>query len=109
MNDFVDWLITDDDLTLDAGGEPLLIYDLDCITQDIKHMIRDSGLLVQVVGQRSDDAVADLLLQLVLLVETDERLVPGTVAITRQSSALFFVTADTYLYGPTTLQVTTNG
>lgn len=105
MSDYVDIKITDDDLTLDVGGEPILIYDADCITQDVKHLIRESGLLVEVVGQRDDVVVKNTIQKLILLVEEDERLVPGTVSITQTSLGVFFILATTYKYGQITLEV----
>lgn len=106
MADYVDLLITDNDLTLGASGEPLLIFDADCITQDIKHLVRDSGLFVDLVGQRNTVILHDNLQQLILLIEDDERLVPGTVAITRTDVETFFITATTYKYGTINLEVT---
>jgi len=105
MADYVDIKITDDDLTQDVGGEPELIYDADCITQDVKHLVRDSGLLVEIIGQRDDVVVQDKLQQLILLVEDDERLIPGTVNITQTSLGVFFVLATTYKYGQISLKV----
>lgn len=105
MADYVDLLVTDDDLTLDIAGEPKLIYDRDCITQDIKHLIRDSGLMVEIVGQRSDIAVNERMQRLTLMIEEDTRLVPGTIKITRTSLGLFFVTGTTYKYGPINIEV----
>jgi len=105
MADYVDIKITDDDLTQDVGGEPELIYDADCITQDIKHLVRDSGLLVEIIGQRNDVVVQEKLQQLTLLIEDDERLIPGTVDITQESLGVFFIVATTYKYGKTSLKV----
>jgi len=104
--DYVDILITDDDLTLDVGGEPKLIYDADCITQDIKHLIRDSGLMVEIIGQRNEVDVRANLQTLMLMIEEDVRLVPGTVVITRTDTETFYITATTYKYGAVNLQVT---
>lgn len=106
MADYVDILITDDDLTLDVGGEPKLIYDADCITQDIKHLIRDSGLMVEIIGQRNEVDVRANLQTLMLMIEEDVRLVPGTVVITRTDTETFYITATTYKYGAVNLQVT---
>ena len=103
--DYVDLLITGDDLTLDVGGEPRLIYDKDCITQDIKHLIRESGLLVAIVGQRDEAVVSGNLLSLALLIEDDQRMVPGTVAITQTELGVFLIVASTYKYGDINLQV----
>lgn len=104
-HDYVDLLFEKDDVVLDVAGEPQLIYDLDCITQDIKHLIRDSGLMVEIIGQRDDIKVQSNLQRLVLMIEEDVRLVPGTVAIERVHVEMFFVTATTYKYGQALLQV----
>jgi len=93
-----------DDLVLDSAGEPVLVEDAACITQDIKHLIRDSGLMVQMIGQRNSAVVDDLVLQLTLMIEDDERLIPGTVSIEQTSTELFFITADTYEFGGIYLQ-----
>jgi len=105
MADYTDLLITNDDITLDGNGEPRLIFDRDCITQDIKHLVRDSGLLVLMIGQRDRALIADLQQQLELLIEQDERLIPGTITIERKDTGLFFITANTYLYGAISLEL----
>lgn len=99
MADYVDLLITNDDFTLDANGEPRLIYDADCIAQDIKHLIRESGLIVEIIGQRDNIKVRSNLQKLTLLIEDDKRLVPGTVVITKNDIETFYITATTYKYG----------
>ena len=106
MADYIDLLFTDDDLTLDVAGEPVLIFDRDCITQDIKHLIRDSGLMLQIIGQRDVVTVEVLLQELTLLIEEDQRLVPGTIEIETTTLGVFFITAQTYKFGPINVQVT---
>lgn len=101
---YIDLLFTDDDLTLDPAGEPQLIYDRDCITQDIKHLVRDSGLMVELIGQRDNVAVQANTQELVLMIEEDERLVPGTVNITRTDSQTFFITATSYDFGDISIE-----
>jgi hypothetical protein len=96
---YVDLLVENDDLVLDAGGEPQQIYDRDCIVQDIKHLVRDSGLLVEIIGERDQQKVKASLLKLTLLIEDDERLIPGTVAIAATDHETFFITANTYEFG----------
>ena len=105
MVDFADLLITNNDLTLDPGGEPLLIYDQDCIAQDIKHMILDSGLLIGIVGLRDHNKIKGIFQRLVLLIESDIRLIPGTVKITNTELEIFNVAATSYKYGGIALQV----
>ena len=101
---YTDLQFENDDLVLDSLGEPILIEDAACITQDIKHLIRDSGLMVQMIGQRNSAVVNDLVLQLTLMIEEDERLIPGTVAIEQTETELFFISADTYEFGPIHLE-----
>jgi len=102
---YVDLQVINDDLTLDSGGEPVLLGDRESIAQDIKHLIRESGLMIRVVGQRDPALVKALLLELELLVEDDVRLVPGTVAVTQSVTELFFVVADTEAFGPISFAV----
>jgi hypothetical protein len=103
MSDYVDLLISDNDLVLDLSQQPTLVDDRACIAQDIAHMIRDSGLLVTLVAERSTLRQRDCIQQMELLVEDDERLVPGTAQITQVEPGLFLVTATTLKFG--TLEV----
>lgn len=105
MADYIDLRITDNDLTLDTGNEPTLLDDQDSIIQDTKHLIRDSGLLSAVIGERDNAKVLLLMQRLEIMIEDDVRLIPGTVRITRQDTELFFVTADTVKYNTINLQV----
>ena len=99
MAEYIDLLITDNDLTLDIAGEPVLTDDRDSIAQDIKHLIRESGLLVEVVGERSQALIDLNMSKLELLVEDDIRLVPGTINITQHDTETFFITATTVKFG----------
>jgi len=96
---YVDLLITNDDLTLDSGGEPLLVFDRHCIEQDIKHLIRESGLIVLLIGERDAAKRADALQKLELLIEDDVRLVAGTIRITEESIERYVITAETVDFG----------
>lgn len=78
---YIDLLISDDDLALDPAGVPELVWDRDSIAQDIKHAIRESGYLVEMVAERSRDRRRLLMQKIRLLVEDDLRIVPGTVEI----------------------------
>ncbi|SFX92414.1 MULTISPECIES: DUF2590 family protein [unclassified Pseudomonas] len=99
MSEYVDLLIVDNDLALDPSRQPLLIDDRACIAQDIAHMIRDSGLLVVLVAERDRLRQRDCIQRLELLVEDDERLVPGTARITQQEPGVYLVTAKTLKFG----------
>jgi hypothetical protein len=96
---YIDLLIQDNDLVLDLARQPEPIQDRASIAQDIAHMIRDSGLLVTLVAERDSLRRRDCIQQLELLVENDERLVPGTAQIIEQQSGVYLVTATTLEFG----------
>ncbi|MGY2962817.1 hypothetical protein ACVWZP_003766 [Pseudomonas sp. TE36184] len=99
MSEYIDLLIMDNDLVLDPSRQPLLIEDRASIAQDIAHMIRESGLLVTLVAERSRLRQRDCIQQMELLVEADERLVPGTAQIKQVDSGQYLVTAKTLKFG----------
>lgn len=99
MSDYIDLLIADNDLVLDLSRQPLLVDDRASIAQDIAHMIRDSGLLVTLVAERDRLRQRDCIQQMELLVEADERLVPGTALITQVEPGQYLVTAKTRKFG----------
>jgi hypothetical protein len=99
MSEYVDLLIVNNDLALDPSHQPLLVDDRACIAQDIAHMIRDSGLLVTLVAERDRLRQRDCIQQLELLVEDDQRLVPGTARIIQQEPGVYLVTAKALKFG----------
>ncbi|WP_413535880.1 DUF2590 family protein [Rahnella inusitata] len=96
---YIDLLITDRDFTLNAGNEPDLCNNRVSIGQDIVHAIIESGLTTLLVAERSPTLRADVITQLVLLIESDERIIPGTVNITEESTKRLWATAETYDFG----------
>ena len=56
---YIDLLISNDDLTPDAGGIPEKIADRASVTQDLVHMIRESGLLTEMLRRGSAAAQHD--------------------------------------------------
>ncbi|HIH5600367.1 TPA: DUF2590 family protein [Serratia marcescens] len=103
---YIDLLITDRDFTLNAGFEPVLCNNLVSIGQDIKHAIMESGLATLLVAERSPTLRADIILQITLLVEDDERLIPSTIYVIEEVSGRLLITADTYDFGPLSTGVT---
>lgn len=101
MTDFayIDLLIEDNDLVLDAGRQPVQVTDRACIAQDIANMIRDSGLLVSLVAERNTLVQRDYQQQLELLVETDVRLVSGTARVISKGNGQYLVTGETLEFG----------
>ena len=99
MSEYIDLLISGNDLVLDPARQPLLVSDRASIAQDIAHMIRESGLLVTLVAERNRLKQRDCIQQLELLVENDVRLVPGTAKISELAAGQYLVTAKTLQFG----------
>ncbi len=76
-----DILITDRDIALDDAGMTGMVIQRPSITQDIVHMIMESGILIELVGERSRTKWAGNMTRLETLVEDDNRIIPGTVEI----------------------------
>ena len=96
---YIDLLISNDDMTPDAGGIPEKIADRASIAQDLVHMIRESGLLTEMLANRDAGARRLNMIKVTLAVDDDERIVPGT-EITETSLGTYLLTAETVDYGP---------
>ncbi|WP_429134273.1 DUF2590 family protein [Aeromonas hydrophila] len=101
---YIDILVENGAWQLDAGGQPRYTQDRPSIAQDIKHRIMESGLARKLIGERSPTLRADVMTEIELLVETDVRLVPGTILISEGTAGAILVTARTYEFG--SLEVT---
>lgn len=95
----IDLLITADDLTLNAQNIPELVTERACIAQDLKHMIRESGLLVKLIGMRNNNNILLNLKNIEIKVEEDKRIKPGTANVFQVKKGSFVVTAKTLEYG----------
>lgn len=100
---YIDLLIKNGDFVLNAGNEPVLCHNRISIGQDCIHAIIESGLTTQLIAERSPTLRADVITQLIILVEDDERIIPGTVVVNEESTTRLWVTADTYDFGPITV------
>jgi hypothetical protein len=104
MSLYLDLMIVDDALAVDADGLPLQVADRDSIAQDLRHMIRESGELIALVAER-DPALVQLHEQrLTRLVDEDPRIVPGTAAIARVGN-VWTLTATTAAFGAITMEL----
>lgn len=99
MADYVDLSIHSDAIQLDSFGLPLLIDGRASIAQDIKHMVRETGLLVEMVGERNAERVKRNMVRIERHVEDDARIRPGTARVTRVNTDTFYLTAQTIKYG----------
>lgn len=110
---YIDILITDGDIALDAGGQPLLVYDRPCIAQDILHMILESGLLVELVGERDPRNRKTNIVKITLMVDQDYRIKPGTARIEEhwadRNTVEYWLTAETLEFGKISFLLTAGG
>lgn len=104
---YFDLLITDRDFTLNEGYEPKLAKNQQSVGQDIVHAIIESGLATDLVAERSPTMRYDVFTKIILLVESDRRIVPGTAHIKEETAERLYLTADTYDFGK--IGVTING
>ncbi|OTA17564.1 phage protein [Xenorhabdus vietnamensis] len=96
---YIDLLISERDFTLNSGNEPLFCNNRISIGQDCVHAIIESGLATNLIAERSPTLRADIHTQIVILVENDERIIPGTVSINEESRTKLWITAETYDFG----------
>lgn len=99
MADYVDILISGDSIALDNFGLPLTVEGRASIAQDIKHMVRETGLLVEMIGERNAQRIKRNMVRIEQAVENDARIRPGTARMTRLNNDTFFITAKTMKYG----------
>ena len=103
---YVDMLVIDNDIVLDGASDPVLIYDRDCIAQDIKHAIVESTLLVAMIGLKQSSLHDSILQRIEQVVEDDERIYPGSSNITLLNNGNLMITADTIDFGAITVAIT---
>lgn len=105
------------DLFIDKGAlaleslprpEPELINTRASIAQDVKHMLLESGLVTRLLAQRNAALRNDVYTAMELLIETDVRLVPGTIEIDAKNEARILITATTYEFGTINTEVSLN-
>ncbi|HHW7449433.1 DUF2590 family protein [Pasteurella multocida] len=96
---YFDLLIKGEDITLDSGNQPVICDNRVSIAQDIKHALIESGLATLLIAERSRILRRDIILQMILIVEEDRRLVPGMIFIDEEDQGRLRLTAETYEFG----------
>ena len=86
-----DLKIKNDDLVLSSIGEPELVTSAWCVAQDLRHMIRENGYAVELVGERNRVKVAAATKAIELAMEDDDRVYPGTAAVTLDGERLICI------------------
>lgn len=96
---YIDLLVENGGLVLDAGAQPVTTDNRHSIGQDIKHGVLESGLARALIGERSPTLRADVRTQIRILVEQDTRIVPGTAEVREEAADRYLLTARTYEFG----------
>ncbi|PKG57741.1 DUF2590 family protein [Shewanella sp. GutDb-MelDb] len=99
LSQYSDLLIVDGGLSLDVGAQPNLTNTRASIAQDVKHLLMESGLVTKLLAQRSQTMRSDVYTEMELLIETDTRLVPGSIELDIRAPQLIAITATTYEFG----------
>jgi hypothetical protein len=84
----IDLFIQDDDMVFSSIGEPLLVTGVDCVAQDIRHMIREKAYAWKMIGERNQTTIAALCTEIEIEVENDERIYPGTASVSLSGEKL---------------------
>lgn len=95
---YIDLLIVNDDVLLTDDGLPTLTDSRPSIAQDVKHMIRETGLLVELVAERDGEKRQLNYNRIIRNVDEDERIIPGTAAINEADNNRLWLTAKTVDY-----------
>ncbi len=96
---YIDLLIEGQNFVLNSGSEPVLCNNRQSIGQDIVHSILESCLATELIAERSPTLRGDIFTRMELLIESDERIEPGTVVISEESAKRLWVTAGTWDFG----------
>lgn len=93
---FIDLKIEYGDIVIENGTE-VLVSDRDSIVQDIRHAILESGVLIDMIGNRSAEQRQQKINQLIEYLETDPRIIPGSIKVTIVDINTVELFADTIL------------
>jgi hypothetical protein len=105
MTDYLDLLVVDGNFILDIAANPLTVQERESIAQDIKHMVIESGYLVELVAERHPEKIRQNLQRIERIIDLDSRIVPGTAQASVAGAELFYLTATTVDYGHLTVEI----
>ena len=99
MAAYIDLYVHNGDFVFDDAGMYTTVDDQQSIGQDIKHRLIESELLLSLIGLRGDIEQQAVINQILIEVEKDTRLEPGTAQFTKVENGTYFLTANTLAYG----------
>jgi len=95
----IDLHIVDGDFVFNDSLSEELLQESNVIAQDVKHRIIESGILVKLVKLRNVNGISQILTELELEVEKDDRLKPGTIFVNYNTDNTLTIEAQTREYG----------
>lgn len=98
MAKYSDILIENDDVRSDEFGSAVIITDRDVIVQDLIHAIRESGYLIEMVGERDPERRRLLKSRIIDLAEEDLRIIPGSISL-ETDGGKWLLAGETYEFG----------
>lgn len=105
LKKYSDLYIIGGGISLNAIAEPALIDTRASIAQDVKHRLMESGLVTKLLAQRNSTLRNDVYTEMELLIETDTRLVPGSIVLYTGNESLITINAKTYEFGDINTEV----
>lgn len=95
-----DILILEGDLA-ESDGTAQIISNCDSVLQDILHSLLESGLFRLLIAERSADGIQSVINQIVLVIEEDLRVIPGTAEVIKVigRTGEYLIKAETYEFG----------
>lgn len=93
MSGEYDLQVESGDMVFGPDDEPLFLAGTDVVAQDIQHRLLESGLVPEMVADAEDPAPT--LDRMLIAVEDDERIRPGTARATVTGSGAVTVSAET--------------
>jgi len=100
----IDLSIVDGDFVLSPTLTAQKLSEASVVSQDIKHRVLESGLLVKLVKLRNINGIAQVLTEIELEVEKDDRLVPGTIYVHHNDDKTLSIKAQTKQYNKAALE-----
>lgn len=98
---YIDLLVVNGDFVFNGGNDAEFVSDRVSIAQDVNHRLIESGLLHLLIGENNRIKREQLYNEIIIEVEKDVRLVPGTVDLipTDRLGNTLYLVADTFDFG----------
>ena len=103
-----DLLVNEGDFLLNDYDEPDIVAGVDCVEQDIKHMLIERGFLTVLIGERDKTTISMIATNIENAIEDDERVLAGTASVSI-TNGLVMCTAETIDGDVLYFEVVSNG